>query len=324
MTGLDDIAAARRAIDGRVARTPLVQNDYFSELFGARMLFKLEMFQKTGAYKVRGVLNKMSRLSPEQKARGVVTVSSGNHGQALAWSASMSGAASTVVMPSTSVQVKVDLTRGYGAEVVIEKGDILGRMAAIQEERGLTVVHPFDDPAIIAGAGTLGMELVEDCPDVDLVLCGIGGGGLVSGVAAAIKQSLPNARVVGVEPEGAQTMTLSLRQGSPAFLDVDTIADGLAAPFTGEVTLDHVQRFVDDVVVVSDAEIVEAMFQIIERAKVVAEPAAASTLAALLTGKVAVPAGGTVVCVLSGGNVDRVRIGELLHRFGHDDATGRG
>ena len=251
------------------------------------MLFKLEMFQKTGAYKVRGVLNKMSRLSPEQKVRGVVTVSSGNHGQALAWSASMSGAASTVVMPSTSVQVKVDLTRGYGAEVVIEEGDILGRMAAIQEERGMTVVHPFDDPAIIAGAGTLGMELVEDCPDVDLVLCGIGGGGLVSGVSAAVKQSLPNARVVGVEPEGAQTMTLSLRQGSPAFLDVDTIADGLAAPFTGEVTLDHVQRFVDDVVVVSDAEIVEAMFQIIERAKVVAEPAAASTLAALLTGRVA-------------------------------------
>ena len=151
------------------------------------------------------------------------------------------------------------------------------------------------------------------------MLCGIGGGGLVSGVAAAIKQSLPNARVVGVEPEGAQTMTLSLRQGSPAFLDsVDTVADGLAAPFVGEHTLAHVSHFVDDIVVVSDAEIVEAMFQIIERCKVVAEPAAASTLAALLTGKVQAPAGGTVVCVLSGGNVDRVRIGELLRRFGHD------
>ena len=324
MIGLDDIAAARRAIDGRVASTPLVQNDYFSELFGARMLFKLEMFQKTGAYKVRGVLNKMSQLSPEQKSRGVVTVSSGNHAQALAWSASMSGVASTVVMPSSSVQVKVDMTRGYGAEVVLEPGDILGRMAAIQKERDLTMVHPFDDPAIIAGAGTLGMELVEDCPDVDLVLCGIGGGGLVSGVAAAVKQSLPNARVVGVEPEGAQTMTRSLRQGSPAFLDVDTIADGLAAPFAGEHTLAHVQGFVDDVVVVSDAEIVEAMFQIMERCKVVAEPAAASTLAALLAGKAAVPTGGTVVCVLSGGNVDRVRVGELLRRFGHGDATERG
>ncbi len=317
MTGLDDIAAARRVIDGRIATTPLVANDYFSELFGARVLFKLEMFQKTGAYKVRGVLNKMSQLSPEQKANGVVTVSSGNHAQALAWSASLSGVSSTVVMPANAVQVKVDLTRGYGAEVVLESNDILARMATIQDEQGLTMVHPFDDPAIIAGAGTLGMELVEDCPDVDLVLCGIGGGGLVSGVAAAVKQTLPNAKVIGVEPDGAQTMTLSLRQGSPAFLDVDTIADGLAAPFAGEHTLAHVRRFVDEVVVVTDSEIVEAMFQIIERAKVVAEPAAASTLAALLTGKVQAPTGGTVVCVLSGGNVDRVRIGELLRSFGH-------
>ena len=317
MIGLDDIAAARRVIDGRIATTPLVANDYFSELFGARVLFKLEMFQKTGAYKVRGVLNKMSQLSPEQKANGVVTVSSGNHAQALAWAASLSGVSSTVVMPANAVQVKVDLTRGYGAEVVLEANDILGRMSAIQEERGLTMVHPFDDLAVIAGAGTVGVEIVEDCPDVDLVLCGIGGGGLVSGVAAAIKQSLPNARVVGVEPEGAQTMTLSLRQGSPVFLDsVDTVADGLAAPFVGEHTLAHVSHFVDEIVVVSDAEIVEAMFQIIERCKVVAEPAAASTLAALLTGKVQAPAGGTVVCVLSGGNVDRVRIGELMRRFG--------
>ena len=312
MTTLDDIRAARAVIQGSVVRTPLVENDYFSELLGARVLFKLEMFQKTAAFKVRGVLNKMAQLSDEEKARGVVTVSSGNHATSLSFAARQLGVSSTVVMPVTAVPYKVNIVRGYGAEVVFESDDMMGRVNAIQQERGLTLVHPFDDLAVIAGAGTLGLEILEDCPDVDLVLCGIGGGGLVSGVAAAVKQTLPNARVVGVEPEGAQGMTLSLAQGHPATLQVNTVADGLAAPFCGEHTLAHVQRFVDDVAIVSDAEIIEAMFQIMERAKVVAEPAASSTLAALLSGKVDVPAGGNIVCVLSGGNVDRERISELL------------
>ena len=312
MIGLSEIRAARREIEGRLRRTPVMGSEYFSERLGVRMLFKMEMFQVTGAFKVRGVFNKMAQLSPEEKAKGVISMSSGNHAQALAYAATQSGISSTIVMPNTSVQSKVDATRANGGEVILAGGDLLERVASIQRERGLTLVHPFDDPAIIAGAGTLGLEIVEDAPDVDVVIAGIGGGGLVSGVGAAVKESKPNARVIGVEPEGAQGMTLSLRQGSPATLEVNTVADGLAAPFAGEQTLAHVRRYVDEVVLVSDAEIIEAMFLIMERCKVVAEPAAASTLAALLYGKIQPPPNSSVVCVLSGGNIDRERLGELL------------
>ena len=321
MIGLSEIRAARREIEGRLRRTPMMGSDYFSERLGVRILFKMEMFQMTGAFKVRGVLNKMAHLSHEEKAKGVISMSSGNHAQALAYSATQSGISSTIVMPITSVQSKVDATRANGGEVILAEDDLLARVASIQKERGLTLVHPFDDPLIIAGAGTLGLEIVEDAPDVDLVVAGIGGGGLVSGVAAAIKQSRPSARVIGVEPEGAQGMTESLRQGSPARLEsVNTVADGLAAPFSGENTLAHVQEYVDEVVLVSDTEIIEAMFLIMERCKVVAEPAAASTLAALLYGKVALSPNASVVCVLSGGNIDRERMGELLAQNGRAPA----
>jgi len=190
---------------------------------------------------------------------------------------------------------------------------VLETCLTIQKERGLTLVHPFDDPMIIAGQGTVGMEILEDVPEVDAVVVGVGGGGLISGIATAVKVDKPEVKVIGVEPEGASAMTQSLQRGEPVHLDrVDTVADGLAAPFAGRHTLAHVQAYVDDLVIVSDREIVEAMGLILERCKVVAEPAAASTLAALLSGKVSLPQGFTVVCVLSGGNVDRERLKALL------------
>jgi threonine ammonia-lyase medium form len=313
LIGQADILAAREVIAGRVHRTPVVGSSYLGERAKVRLFFKLELFQKTGSFKPRGVLNKLHHLSPIDKQKGVITLSAGNHAQALAWAATGLGVLSTVVMPASSLRSKIEATQGYGGEVILTEGDLLETCLTIQRERGLTLVHPFDDPMIIAGQGTVGMEILEDMPEVDAVIVGVGGGGLISGIATALKAEKPAVKVIGVEPEGASAMAQSLRRGEPMHLDrVNTVADGLAAPFAGQHTLAHVQAYVDDMVIVSDEEIVEAMGLILERCKVVAEPAAASTLAALLSDQVSLPQGSTVVCVLSGGNVDRERLKALL------------
>lgn len=313
MIGLDDVLAAREIIAGRVHRTPVVGSSYLGERAGLRLFFKLEMFQKTGSFKPRGVLNTLHHLSPEEKRKGVITLSAGNHAQALAWAAGQAGIQSTVVMPAASVRSKVEATRGYGGEVILTEGDLLATCLAIQKERDLTLVHPFDDPRIIAGQGTVGLEILEDVPEADGAIAGVGGGGLIAGIATVLKAQNPAIKVLGVEPEGACAMTRSLERGEPVRLDrVSTIADGLAAPFAGRHTLAHVRAHVDQMVTVSDREIVEAMGLIMERCKVVAEPAAAAPLAALLSGKAGLPRGATVVCVLSGGNVDREHLKALL------------
>lgn len=313
LIGPDDVRAAEQIISGRVHRTPITSSTYLSELAKIRLFFKLEMFQKTGSFKVRGVLNKLHHLSPADKQKGVITLSAGNHAQALAWGARQEGIRATVVMPAHAVRSKVEATRGYGAEVVQTDGDLLATCLAIQKERGLTLVHPFDDLLIIAGHGTLGAEILDDLPQVDVVVVGVGGGGLISGISAYLNAQKPAIKVFGVEPEGATGMSQSLQRGEPVHLDrVNTVADGLAAPFAGEHTLAHVKAFVDKVVIVSDKEIIDAMALILERCKVVAEPAAASTLAAVLSGKLDLRSGATVLCVLSGGNIDRERLKTIL------------
>ncbi len=313
MIELKDIYAAREVIKGTLHRTPVTRSTYLGGQIGATLYFKLEMFQKTGSFKPRGVLNKMHSLTAEEMRRGVISLSAGNHAQALAYAASAIGIPSVIVMPSNAVRSKVEATRGYGGEVVLTDGDLLETTLRLQKERGLTLVHPFDDLKTIAGTGTLGLEVLEDIPDVDVVVAGIGGGGLISGVAAAIKLNRPHARVIGVEPEGAAGMSLSLLDGKPMRLNsVNTIADGLAAPFVGAHNLEHVQAYVDEVVLVSDAEIIEAMFQILERCKVLAEPAAAASYAALLYDRAQLPLDATVCCVLSGGNIDRERLRGVL------------
>ncbi len=313
MISLDDIEAARQVIQGQLHRTPMAGSSSLSRLTRTRLTFKLELFQKTGSFKVRGVLNKLHHLSDGEKARGVIGMSSGNHAQALAYGASLADIPATIVMPDWSVSGKVEATKAYGGEVVLTAGDVLEVCSRIQRERNLVLVHPFDDPRVIAGAGTLGLEILEDIPAPDVVLVGIGGGGLISGVAAAIKLKRPETRIIGVEPAGAAVMTESLRKGRPVRLDkVDTVADGLAAPFTGEHTLEHVREYVDEIVVLSDAEILEAMRLIIDRCKVVAEPSAAACLAPLLAGRVRLKRDSTAVCLLCGGNIDSQRLKELL------------
>jgi threonine dehydratase len=309
---LDDVRAATRVISSRVRRTPMLRSDQLSERLGIGLHFKLELFQKTGSFKVRGALNRMSALSAEERGRGVVTMSAGNHAQAVAWAARVLGTHATIVMPAKAVRSKVEATRNYGGEVIQTEADLIETMNAVQQERGLVTVHPFDDPLVIAGAGTVGDEIIDDLPETDVILVGVGGGGIVSGVAVAALARRPGIRVIGVEPEGAAAMRLSLDRGSPQKLTkVDSIADGLAAPWAGDLTFEHVRRLAVEIVTVTDAAITNAMWTILERCKVVAEPAGAAGLAALLSGAVTVTPGANVVCVATGGNVDREKLRSL-------------
>ena len=310
LVSLAEIAAARSVIASRLRWTPVMSSHALGERTNTDAWLKLELFQKTGSFKARGVLNALAGLSAAERARGVVSISAGNHAQALAWGATSLGIRSTIVMPATAVQSKVDATRSYGGEVLLTSEDLLATCLQVQHERSLTLVHPFDDRHIIAGAGTVGAEIVDDLPDVDVVIVGCGGGGLLSGVAAAVKQHKPSARVIGVEPRGANGMIQSLAAGHAVKLaSVSTIADGLAAPFAGVRNLAHVQAFVDEMVEVDDDEILDALRFLIARAKVVAEPAGAASTAALLSGRLQISPNARVVAVVSGGNVslDRLR-----------------
>jgi len=315
VTTLEDVRRARAAIAGRLHRTPLVRSSTLGRLTGTRLFMKAECLQKTGSFKPRGVLNKLSILSDQEKGRGLITISAGNHGQAVAYGAAAEGVRCVVVMPAYSSPAKVAACEGYGAEVVVG-GDVhqaFEKVHELEEQRGLTLVHPYDDPLVIAGQGTIGLEILEDLPDVETVLVPIGGGGLISGIAAALKLTRPGIRVIGVEPEGAPTLTRALERGAPVRLDsVDTIADGLTGPIAGDLNLAAVQRYVDDVVLVSDAEIADAMRIILERTKLLAEPAGAAATAALLSRRVILPADTQVVSLLSGGNIDRPRLKALL------------
>jgi threonine dehydratase len=305
---LHDIEEARERIAGKVHRTPMLTSQTLGDRLGVQIYLKAELFQKTGSFKARGAYNNIVQLTDDEKARGVITVSAGNHAAAVAWAARAAGVAATVVMAETASPVKVAATRGYGAEVVLHGANsavAFAEMFRLREERNLTFIHPFDSDRTLAGTGTIGLEILEDVPDVDSVVVGIGGGGLIGGVATAIKESRPTARVIGVEPTGADAMTRSLAAGEVAHLDrVDTIADGLAPPFVGELPLAVVQRYVESVITLTDDEIKEGMRFLIERCKLVVEPAGAAATAAVLLGKVALRPGEKVVIIVSGGNID--------------------
>ena len=261
-------------------------------------------------------MNRLATLDPEAADRGVITISAGNHAQGVAYAAARLGVEAVVVMPETAVASKVEATRGYGAECVLH-GDVhaaFEKLRELQQERGLTLVHPFDDPMLIAGHGTVGLEIVDsgDAP-FDAVVVGVGGGGLIAGVVTAFEALSPGTRVFGVEPKGAATMTSALDAGSVVRLeDLDTIADGLAPPFVGELNLAIVERAVERVVTVADVEIRAAMALLLERLKLLVEPAGAAAMAALMHGRIPVEPGARVAVVLSGGNVDVQRLAELL------------
>jgi threonine ammonia-lyase medium form len=305
---LHDIEEARERIAGKVHRTPMLTSRTLGERLGVEIYIKAELFQKTGSFKARGAYNNIAQLSDDEKARGIITVSSGNHAGATAWAAQAAGVPATVVMAESASPVKVAACRGYGANVVLHGAtatEAFAEMYRLREERNLTFIHPFDSDRTLAGTGTIGLEILEDVPDVDTVVAGIGGGGLIGGVATAIGLAKPSARVIGVEPTGADAMTRSLAAGQVVHLDhVETIADGLAPPFVGELPLMAVQRYVEQVVTLTDDEIKEGMRFLIERCKLVVEPAGAAATAAILLGKVPLRPGEKVVLIVSGGNID--------------------
>ncbi|MDE3215581.1 MAG: threonine/serine dehydratase [Gemmatimonadota bacterium] len=315
MLSFADIAAARARVAADVHRTPILPASRLGAPAGVRLWLKAELLQKTGSFKVRGALNALRQLSADERRRGVVGVSAGNHAQALAWAARAVGAPCTVVMPAAAVQAKLDATRGYGATVIQHQwgSAMFDKARELAEEHGYLFIHPFDDPRVVAGAGTTAMEIVEDLPDVDAIVVPVGGGGLLSGIAVAAKHLRPSVRVFGVEPEGAQALRRSLDAGRVTAIDAPrTIADGLAAPMTTELPFEIARRWVDDVIVVSDDEIVHAMRAILASAKLLAEPAGAAGVAAVLAGRLPVAAGARVAAVVSGGNVDLEKLKSLL------------
>lgn len=306
---------ARARIAGSIHRTPLLRSRYLSERLGLPVHLKCENLQKTGAFKVRGALNRLIRLTDEERAQGVVTISAGNHAQAVAWAGAAAGVRAVVVMPAHASPAKVEASRGYGAEVILH-GDAKAAFAKafeLAEERGLRFIHPFDDEEVVAGHGSCGLEIMEDLPEVGTVVVPVGGGGLISGIAAAIATVRADVEVWGVEPDGADAMRRSLEAGEAKHLtEVNTVADGLAAPMAG--TLNHalVAAHARGVVTVSDAEIVAAMRILLERTKLLTEPAGAAGLAALLEGRIPTDGGAPVAVVLSGGNVDLALLATLL------------
>jgi threonine dehydratase len=313
---LAEFDEARARIAGKLAITPVLASGTIARRCGATSFhLKCESLQKTGSFKVRGALNAVHQRDAEARRRGVVTFSAGNHAQALAWAAAAENVPCTVVMPAGASESKAAASAAYGA-VVIRHGtgaDAFAKATAMASEQGFTFVHPFDQHEVMAGTGTVGLEILEQVPDVDVIVVPIGGGGLLAGIAAAVWQLRPDVTLIGVEPGGASAMRQSLDAGHPIRLDsVSTIADGLAAPFAGELTFPIIRDYVDDVVLVTDAEIAEAMSTILSRMKLLAEGAGAAATAGVLAGKVANIAGRRVVAILSGGNVDLDRLKGLL------------
>jgi len=307
---LADIQDARVRIADRVHRTPTFASETLSRRLGVPVVLKAENLQKTGSFKPRGATNAVRQLPQEARSRGVVTFSAGNHAQALAYAAAAEGVKCTVVMPASAVPSKVDACRAYGAEVVLHgtPREAMAHFQVLQQTRNLVPIHPFDHPHVIAGQGTVGLEIMEDVPDVSLVIVPIGGGGLISGIATALRGLDVPVRIVGVETTGSNAMRAALASGRPVMLDrIDSIADGLNAPSVTDRTLDIVRRYVDEVVEVTDAALIDAMRFAMERLKLVLEPAGAAGLAALLGGHAGRPTG-RVAIVLSGGNVDLTRL----------------
>ena len=313
MMMLDDFKAARKVLDGVLHSTDLIESPFFSKATGNQVYIKPENMQVTGAYKIRGAYFKCSTLTDEEKERGLITASAGNHAQGVAYAAQAAGVRATIVMPTTTPLVKVNNTKDYGAEVILhgETFDDAAALAAqLSQEKGLTYVHPFNDLTVSTGQGTIAYEIFQDLPDVDVILVPIGGGGLAAGVSTLAKLLNPSVKVYGVEPSGAASMKASLEAGHVVTLDrVDTIADGVAVKTPGDQVFPYIQKNVDGIITIDDDELVDAFLDVMEKHKMIVENAGLLPIAALnhldCTGK-------NVVSVLSGGNMDVITISSLV------------
>lgn len=315
MISIDDVERAAQTIAGRLHRTPLLRSATLSDRLGADAFFKAELFQRTGSFKVRGALNRIAELTDEEKERGVISISAGNHAQAVAWGAREAGLDALIVMWQGADAMKVAATRGYGAVVDQEAADPTQSFERLHEliaETGRTLVHPFNDEAVVAGQGTVALEILEDVPAVDVVVVPVGGGGLVSGVATAIKARRPDARVIAVEPESSAALHEGLAAGGSVPVTPKSAADALNAPFAGELAVEICSRLGVESVLVSEDDLGDAFRWLYARTKLACELGAAASTAALLSGKVRVEPGETVVAVVSGGNIAAKQAAAIL------------
>lgn len=315
MLTLEDVNKARDVLSGIIHETPLDLSKTFSRLTSSTMYLKLENLQKTGSFKIRGAYVKIQSLSSEERAKGVIAASAGNHAQGVAYSASLLKTKAVVVMPEHASPAKIDATKGYGAEMILSGktfDDALRRAKEISNTEGKILVHAFDDPYVIAGQGTIGLEIMTAQPDIEVIVVPVGGGGLISGIALAVKSINPRARVVGVQSTAFPSAYTAYKTGKLESVEAgSTIADGIAVKRPSELTMNLIKKHVDDVVLVNDDEIAKAMFLLMERAKIVVEPAGASSLAAVLAKRVNVK-GKKCAVVLSGGNVDMYTLDHVV------------
>jgi threonine dehydratase len=312
MIPIADIRAAAERLAGKIHRTPLIRARTLGAPLGLELQFKCESFQKTGSFKARGALNKVLSLPDAERARGIITVSAGNHAQAVAWASRSVGAPCVVVMPVDAPRLKLEAVRGYGAEIVLhaDRTTLFDKLNQERERRGMTFIHPFDDPVVLAGAGTVGLEIAEDAGELDAVLVPVGGGGLMSGVVSALKQLKPQVRRIAVELAEGPGLQPALEAGKPvpAPRPHDTLADGMTPPFVGALPLAIARECVDEIVGVTEVAIRDAMAMLMTRAKLYVEGSGAATYAALRSGVVRLPQGARVAAIVSGGNVDPERV----------------
>ncbi len=315
LTTLQDLRDAANRVRAFARRTPVLD---LTELAGRSLILKCEHHQPAGAFKIRGASNAIVSLAPEARKRGVITYSSGNHGQAVSLAANRLGIPAVIVMPRTAPEIKIDGVKRYGGEVILEGTTTMERKKRAEEEaaaRGLTMIPPFDDANVIAGQGTCALEIMEQVPDAAAIVVPVGGGGLLSGIAAAVKLIKPSIKVIGVEPAGAAKMSASLKAGHPVTLEkTSSIADGLMPVRPGDLTFEHTKAFVDAVITVDDAQIAKAALWLFHEAKQVVEPSGAATTAAVLNGlidSISPPSAGPVVVIVSGGNVSPATLAAL-------------
>ena len=314
---LNQIISAREKMKGIIHQTPLDFSQTFTDMSHNEVYLKLENLQKTGSFKVRGSINKLTSLSKEELSKGVIAASAGNHAQGVAYSSKMLNIPCTIVMPKGAPLSKIQATKNYGAEIVLE-GDVfddaLAHAMELSEKQGFTLVHTFDDDEIIAGQGTVGLEILEQLPDVEAIICPVGGGGLIAGIAVAVKEKNPNVAIYGVEASACPSMAQSLLEKKPITVPSSpTVADGIAVKKPGVRNLEIVEKYVDDLVTVDELEMIRTMFLLLERNKLLVEGSGASSLAALLYGKLKIK-GKKTVALLSGGNVDVNFISRIIER----------
>jgi threonine dehydratase len=315
---LREVLLARERLNGSIYRTPCARSEMLSRVTGQEVFLKLENLQMTGSFKERGALNRIATLTQEQAAKGVVAASAGNHAQGVAYHATQRGIRAVIVMPETTPLVKVQATRGFGAEVVLYGPNYdaaCDEATRLCEAEGMTFIHPFDDPLVMAGQGTIGLELLEQVEDLQAVVVPIGGGGLIGGIACALKESKPSVRVVGVQTSRLPSMAAAVREGHPVTLEPSTtIADGIAVRRAGEETFPMVQKYVDEIVTVDEDEIASAILMLLEREKTLAEGAGAAALAALLQGRTSLERGTRTAVLVGGGNIDVTLLSRIIER----------